>query len=138
MHIPHAIFFQNYQEMDSQNEFREKLEVPRWLLNERDVEEIRTKYIMWIKILEDIQDPTIIKLREKLENIGYNLKLFCKTLIEYFNLTSILLECTSKENTECLDMVMNTFAQERFKTFIAIFAEWQGFENALFPLAPAS
>ncbi|XP_065205450.1 uncharacterized protein LOC135835210 [Planococcus citri] len=111
------------KEMYAQSLLNEET-LPRWVPTIKDMEEIRDKYVKWMTLFEKSEDTRIKSLKESLIDDGQSIKMFCRTLAEYFNTVGIIQECESKGDTECEEIMKKVLEQPHLKKFIEFFTAW--------------
>ncbi|XP_065205434.1 uncharacterized protein LOC135835199 isoform X1 [Planococcus citri] len=109
-----------HSESNSRNPLPESATVPLWLLHERDIEEIRLKYITWTSIFQQHDKEELNIMKKGIRKRGYSIPFFCKILAEYYNLTTKLLECTSQDDSECEKMLVAIMQHQHYQDIVQI------------------
>ncbi|XP_065205447.1 uncharacterized protein LOC135835208 [Planococcus citri] len=93
----------------------EAADLPLWLLNEKDIEEIQEDYINWMSTFANPKKEAAKRLKENIIKTGQSIKYFSKLFAELFNLMGKSLECKAKEDTECEEIIKEIMNREHFK-----------------------
>ena len=68
-------------------------------------------------MLEYSTSPEILAMKEAILKDGQSIEVFCTLVAEYFNYTTVMLECAAKEDTECEKMITEILQQPHMKAF---------------------
>ncbi|XP_065205443.1 uncharacterized protein LOC135835205 isoform X2 [Planococcus citri] len=79
--------------------------VPLWLHQAKDIEEIQLAYVECTKLLQQTHHEPVKVLKQAIKKGGFSMNLYCKLSAENQNFATKLVECESQEDAECIEMV---------------------------------
>ncbi|XP_065205446.1 uncharacterized protein LOC135835207 [Planococcus citri] len=104
-----------------QDALPEVADLPLWLLNEKDIEEIQEDYINWMSTFANPEKERAKQLKENIIKSGQSINYFSKMLAELLNLIRKSLECKAKDDTECEEIINEMMNREHFIKITKVF-----------------